>query len=247
MTPVPFRGKRNEPSYIKYIAENIAEIYNLKVEELARITSGNVYKLFGIGKTNQVSFTYKIRDSLYINVTNRCNAECVFCDRKREAVISGYNLKMNKSEEPPASKYIEEIGDPKLYKEIVFCGYGEPTIRWDIVKEIANYVKTHGGSTRLNTNGHGSAINKRDITQELEGLIDIVSISLNTTDPQKYSEIMGLKPEYFYEMINFAKKAKSFVKKVVMTAVTLNEIDIPSVQKFAEEEIGVEFRSRQYF
>ncbi len=247
MTPVPFRGKRNEPSYIKFIAEKIAEIYNLEVEELARITTGNVYKLFVIGKTNSISFTYKIRDSLYINVTNRCNAECVFCDRKREAVISGYNLKMNKSEEPPASKYIEQIGDPKHYKEIVFCGYGEPTIRWDVVKEIAAYVKKNGGSTRLNTNGHGSAINKQDITPELEGLIDIVSISLNTTDSQKYSEIMGLKPEYFYEMINFAKKAKQFVKKVVMTAVTLDEIDIPAVQKFAEEEIGVDFRARPYF
>ncbi|MCX7911303.1 MAG: radical SAM protein, partial [Endomicrobia bacterium] len=95
---------------------------------------------------------------------NRCNADCIFCDRKGEAIISGYKLKMPKNLEPPAETYIKEIGDPKQYKEIVFCGYGEPTIRWDVVKEIAKYVKDNGGKTRMNTNGHGNIINKRDIT-----------------------------------------------------------------------------------
>ena len=92
-------------------------------------------------------------------------------------------LKMKKSEEPEAEEYIKQIGDPKKYKEIVFCGYGEPTIRWDVVKLIAEFVKKNGGSTRLNTDGHGNFINKRDITPELESRIDIVSISLNSTDP----------------------------------------------------------------
>ena len=74
-------------------------------------------------------YTYQIDRSLYINVTNRCNADCVFCRRKDDPVIRGFNLKMDKSEEPPAETYISEIGDPKRFKEIVFCGYGEPTIR----------------------------------------------------------------------------------------------------------------------
>lgn len=246
MTPVPHRGNRNEPSYIKFIAEKIAEIHNLTVEDVARTTSYNTYKLFGIGTKPPLSITYKIGNSLYINITNRCNADCIFCDRKGEAVINGYNLKMKKSEEPEAEAYINEIGNPKQYKEIVFCGYGEPTIRWDVVKQIAKYVKDNGGITRLNTDGHGSFINKRDITPELAGLIDVVSISLNSIDPIQYGKLMRINPSMHAEMIDFAKKAKKY-SRVVMTIVGLSEVDSEAAKKFVTDELGVEFREREYF
>jgi TatD DNase family protein len=154
---------------------------------------------------------------------------------------------MSKSEEPPTEVYIKEIGDPKSYHEIVFCGFGEPTIRWDVVKEISKYVKQNGGRTRLDTDGHGSFINKRDITPELSGLIDIVSISINAPDAQKYSELMRVELNMFDEMISFAKKAKQYVKKVVMTAVLLNNVEIEKVRYIVENEIGAEFRCREYF
>ncbi|MEG8946596.1 TatD family hydrolase [Rosettibacter firmus] len=246
MTPVPHRGNRNEPAYIKLIAEKIAEVQNLTVEDVARATTYNVYKLFGIGSKPPVSFTYKIGNSLYINVTNRCNADCIFCDRKGDAVINGYNLKMKKSEEPEAEVYIKEIGDPKKYKEIVFCGYGEPTIRWEVVKKIAKYVKDNGGITRLNTDGHGNVINKRDITPELEGLIDVVSISLNSVDPEQYAKLMRVDPSLHAEMIDFAKKAKKY-SRVVMTIVGMNEVDSEAAKKFVTDVLGVEFREREYF
>lgn len=246
MTPVPHRGNRNEPAYIKLIAEKIAEVQNLTVEDVARATTHNVYKLFGIGSKPPVSFTYKIGNSLYINVTNRCNADCIFCDRKGDAVINGYNLKMKKSEEPEAEVYIKEIGDPKKYKEIVFCGYGEPTIRWEVVKKIAKYVKDNGGITRLNTDGHGNVINKRDITPELEGLIDVVSISLNSVDPEQYAKLMRVDPSLHAEMIDFAKKAKKY-SRVVMTIVGMNEVDSEAAKKFVTDVLGVEFREREYF
>ncbi|MCL5030967.1 MAG: TatD family nuclease-associated radical SAM protein, partial [Bacteroidetes bacterium] len=168
-------------------------------------------------------------------------------DRNGESVISGYNLKMSKSEEPDSSVYIKEIGDPKQYKEIVFCGYGEPTLRWDVVKAVAKYVKENEGRTRLITNGHGNLINKRDIVPELNGLIDVVSISFNSADPRQYSEIMGLETRYFNEMISFAKDAKDYVEKVVMTVITMDEINIERAKKTVEEKIGAEFRVRQYF
>ena len=247
MTPVPHRGKRNEPAYVKLIAEKIAEIRHIGVEDIARITSYNTFRMFGIGSKPNTSFTYQIGKNLYINVTNRCNADCVFCDRKGEAVVSGYNLKMSKSEEPAAEIYIKEIGDPKDYNEIVFCGFGEPTIRWDVVKQIAEFVKQNGGRTRLDTDGHGSFINKRDITSELNGLIDIVSISINSADPQKYSELMRVEPKMFDEMISFAKKAKQYVQKVVMSAVLLDDVEIEKVRLIVEQEIGAEFRGREYF
>ena len=135
----------------------------------------------------------------------------------------------------------------KNYKEIVFCGYGEPTIRWDVVREIAKYVKDNGGITRLNTNGHGNIINKRNITPELNGLIDVVSISFNTFDPKQYSMLVGLERSYFNEMVNFAKGAKPFVEKVVMTIVSIDEVDIERARKTVEEKIGAEFRVREFF
>lgn len=247
MTPVPHRGKRNEPAFVKFVAEKVAEVHNTTVDDIARITSLNAFRMFGIGSKPKVSYTYKLGNSLYINVTNRCNADCVFCRRKEDPFLRGYNLGMKKSEEPPAEVYIQEIGDPKQYDEIVFCGYGEPTIRWDVVKEIARYVKENGGRTRLNTNGHGNYINRRDITPEMKGLIDVVSISFNSFDPGQYAEIMKVDELHFYEMLSFAKKSKEFVEKVVMTVVDVEEIEIEKARKVVEEEIGAEFRIRHYF
>ena len=131
--------------------------------------------------------------------------------------------------------------------EIVFCGFGEPTIRWDVVKKVAKYVKDNGGRTRLNTNGHGNYINKKDITPELSHLIDIVSISLNAVDPRQYSEMMHLDSNFFNEMINFAKSSKPFVEKVVMTVVSVNNINLERARIIVEQKVGAEFRIRPYF
>ncbi len=246
MTPVPHRGERNEPANIKLVAETIADVHNLRTDDVALTTSYNAYKLFGIGYKPALSFTYQIGNSLYINVTNRCNADCIFCDRKGEAVINGYNLKMKKSEEPEAYVYIKEIGDPKRFKEIVFCGYGEPTIRWDVVKEIAKYVKENGGSTRMNTDGHGNFINKKDITPELKGLIDTVSISLNSINAEQYGALMRVDPSMHKEMLDFAIKAKEYTH-VIMSIVGLSQVDAEAAKKFVNEQLGVDFREREYF
>jgi TatD DNase family protein len=247
MTPVPFRGKRNEPAYVKYVAEQAAESHKISVEEVARITSYNVFRLFGVGSRPGTSFTYRIKDNLYVNITNRCNADCVFCDRKGEASLFGFNLKMAKKDEPDSDFYIKEIGDPTKFKEIVFCGYGEPTLRWDIVKKIAFYVKSKGGRTRLDTNGHGSFVNRRDITPEMKGLIDSVSISLNAGDSDKYAEILRVDKTMFNETIIFAKNAKNYVERLIISVVSYDDIQIEKARKIAEENIGAEFRVREYF
>lgn len=247
MTPVPFRGKRNEPAYVSYVAQQVADVHKISVEEVGIITSLNTFRFFGIGSAPKTSFTYQLGNSLYINLTNQCNADCTFCRRKEDPFLRGYNLGMKKSEEPSAHVFISEIGDPKKYDEIVFCGYGEPTIRWDVLKQVAKYVKTNGGKTRINTNGHGNIINKKDITPEMKDIIDVVSISFNTFSPKQYAELMRLDEQHFYEMINFAKLSKPFVDKVVMTVVSLDEIEIEKSRKVVKEEIGVEFRVREYF
>ncbi len=247
MTPEPNRGKRNEPAHVNLVAEKIAEIHNVKVEDIARVTSFNAFRFFGLSNNKQISFTYPIGRNLYINITNRCNADCFFCSRKGDATLHGYNLKMKKDEEPSAEIYIEEIGDPANYEEIVFCGYGEPTIRWDVVKKIARYVKANGGKTRLNTNGHGSFINKRDITPEFNGLIDTVSISINTVDPRQYAKIMKLDTRFFNEMVTFAKSVKQYVDHLVMSVVSIDEVEIGKAKDVVENKFGAEFRVRPYF
>ena len=247
LSPEPIRGKRNEPANVKYIAEKIAEVHNLSIEEIGKITSYNVFRMFGIGKGRKTSFTYKIGNALYVNVTNRCNSHCSFCRRKTDPVLKGYNLGMDKSEEPDADVIIKEIGDPKDYDEIVFCGYGEPTIRWEVVKEISKYVKKNGGRTRMNTNGHGNHINKRNIAPEFSGIIDEVSVSINSFNPKQYAELMGLESRMFNEMIDFTKRVKNYVEKVVMTIVSIDEVDVEKTRRTVEDKIGVEFRIRPYF
>lgn len=246
MTPVPFRGKRNEPAYVSYVAEKLAEIYHLTIDDIARLTSYNAFKLFGIGNIANAVYTYKIGNSLYINVTNRCNADCVFCDRKGDAVVAGYNLKMKKSDEPNAEVYIQEIGDPKKYKEIVFCGYGEPTIRWDVVKLVAQFVKANGGKTRLNTNGHGNKIQGKDITEEMVGKIDTVSISLNADNAKDYAKIMRVDESYFYDMLDFVKKSIAKNIEVVLSVVRTDNINIEKAEQLTES-LGAKFRIRELF
>ena len=86
---------------------------------------------------------YPIRNSLYLNITNRCTAACTFCVRYHTDFVKGHNLRLG--EEPTAEALIKEIGDPKRYAEIVFCGYGEPLLRLDVVKAVAAEVKQRGG------------------------------------------------------------------------------------------------------
>lgn len=247
MSPIPFRGKVNKPSNLKVIVEKIAELQGLTTEDIIRSTNFSAFKLFKIGELPPISFTYQIGKALYVNVTNRCNASCVFCDREGYASVVGYNLRMSKSQEPSAKVYIQEIGDPKKYSEVVFCGFGEPTIRLDIIKEVARYVKENGGKTRLNTNGHGNFINKRNILPELKGLIDSISISLNSADPEQYAKLMKVDKSLFYEMVDFTKEAKKYIDDVIVTIVNLREVDEQKARKFAEKELGVRFRERELF
>ncbi|MBM2844756.1 MAG: TatD family hydrolase [Bacteroidetes bacterium] len=246
LAPVPYRGKRNEPSHIPLIAKRIADLQHLSLDDVARATNYNILKLFGIGEMEEPHIVYKLKNALYVNLTIRCNADCVFCDRKGEAVIKGHNLRINR--EPTVQEVIQAIGDPTRYEEVVFCGYGEPTIRLEALKEISRWVKSLGGRTRINTDGHGSVINKRNIVPELADLIDAVSISLNSTDPQQYGELMRLDgARFFPAMIDFAKEAVKFIPNVVMTIVDLNEVDREKARRLVEEEIGATFHARPYF
>jgi TatD DNase family protein len=246
LAPEPLRGKRNEPANIPLIGKKIAQLFDVTEEDVARAARHNTKKLFNIGPVDPPQIAYRLRNSLYLNITIRCNADCWFCDRKGEAIVKGHNLKIEK--EPTGEEIVTAIGDPTAFDEIVFCGYGEPTIRLDVLKQVARIVKEKGGRVRLNTDGHGSVINHRNIVPELAGLIDSVSISLNSIDPEQYGKLMGLDgKKYHSAMIEFARECRKYIPEVVLTVVGMNEIDASAAKDFVEKEIGADFRVRPYF
>ncbi len=245
LSPVPKRGKRNEPAYVKHTAQTIADVRNVTLEDIARITTLNTKKLFKIGEMSEKGeIAYRIRDSLYLNITNRCTNRCGFCVRFHTSFVKGHNLKLES--EPSAEGIITAIGDPSPYKEIVFCGLGEPLLRLDAVKEVSKWLKDKGTKVRINTNGHGNLINKRNILPELDGLVDSISISLDAEKEDKYEEVC--KPDFkdsFEGVISFIKEAKKHIPEVNVTVVELPDIDIEKCKQLAEE-LGVGIRTRSY-
>lgn len=192
------------------------------------------------------TYTYKIGESLYVNLTNRCSNRCTFCVRDQSPQYEGYSLWLTGGE-PCAEQVIKEIGDPKKYKEIVFCGYGEPTYRLDAVLEICDYVHSLGGKTRINTNGHGSLINKRNIAPELVGKLDGVNISLNAPDVEKYNAVCRPKIEGAYDaLLRFAKDCKAAGVNCWFSVVDcIGSEQLNECYKLAES-VGIPLRVREY-
>lgn len=123
------------------------------------------------------TYVYRIGNNLYVNLTNRCSNRCTFCVRNGRQTFEGYDLWL-KNGEPSAEQVEKALGECDC-EEVVFCGFGEPTYRLGVMLEVCDYVHAHGKKTRLNTNGHGSIINERDIAPELVGKLDGINISLN--------------------------------------------------------------------
>ena len=247
LSPQKFRGKRNEPAYVRYTAEKMAEIKGLGIADVARITSRNCHDLFGIGAVDQSSkVAYQIRDSLYLNITNRCTNSCVFCAKFSDFVVKGHELKLD--HEPSAEEIKTAIGDPTRYAEVVFCGYGEPLLRLDLVKEIAQWLKDQGVAVRINTDGQANLVHGRNILPDLSGLIDAISISLNAADADKYQHLCqstyGAEKSY-HAVKEFISLAKQYISEVTATAVTYPGVDIAACEKVAKE-LGVKFRAREY-
>ena len=199
----------------------------------------------------EMTILYKVHKNLYVNLTNRCSSACTFCLRQTCDTV-GESGSLWLCHEPSYEEVIKEFDKfPKdSYEELVFCGFGEPTIRFDLIKEVAAYVKKNFNKPiRLNTNGQGNLINGRDITPELLGLIDTVSISLNNPDPKKYQEIVRSKfgEKAFDAMLSFAKEAKKYVPNVVLSTVSTT-ISKEEEEKCAKicDKLGVTYRIRPF-
>ena len=194
---------------------------------------------------------YKVHNNLYINLTNRCPYSCTFCLRQKMDKV-GESDTLWLLREPTAEEVIEEFKkwDVDSFHEIVFCGFGEPTEAFDVLKKVAKFIKSkYNKPIRLNTNGVGSLINKRNIAPELKGLIDTVSISLNNPDPEEYAKLVRSKygVKSFQEMIDFAKECKKYVPNVVMSTVdtTISHEEEKKCKEICDE-VGAVYRIRPW-
>lgn len=199
----------------------------------------------GVLCMNKQVITYKIGNSIYINVTNKCTNRCEFCIRHTEEGV-GYNLWLKK--EPGIKEIIKEIPNPGDFEEIVFCGYGEPLMRAELVLETSRILKQRGARLiRINTNGQANLIHNQNIIPEMKDIIDTVSISLNAENSEKYIKIC--KPDFgekaFPSILEFTKLCSQTVNNVILSVVNWPGVDLSACEKIAKE-LGVDFRVREF-
>ena len=195
------------------------------------------------------NIVYKIGDSLYLNITNRCTNQCAFCIRYMSRLFNKkYHLWLER--EPSKKEIISAVGDPLKYGQIIFCGYGEPLIRLNLIKEVAARLVTRDPrpKIRIDTNGLANLFWGINVLPELKGLIDIISISLDAENAEVYDQICH--PIYgkkaYPAIVDFIKEAKRYIPEVEATVVDLPAIDIPACKKIAAK-LGVSFRVRTYY
>jgi len=194
-----------------------------------------------------MTITYELKDNLYVNVTNKCPNACDFCVRNLEG---GFNHDLWLTRDPTAKEIIEDIflRDLKKYKQIVFCGFGEPLENIEEVLAVCKVVKEKSNiSTRVNTNGLANKIHGTDVTPRFKSLVDGISISLNAKNAKDYDAIchsmFGI--EAFNAILDFTEKSKSYVKDVQLSIVDCLSIEDIKECKIIAEQIGVKLKIRK--
>ena len=204
-----------------------------------------------------MTIIYPEYNGLYINLTNRCPCACTFCIRQKAAGAEFDNVDTLWLEREPTAQEViaaikEETKQERFndYKEFVFCGYGEPTEALDVLLEVADFLKTNYAlPVRINTNGLADLINKKPVAPLLAGKIDVLSISLNSSNPEIYEKTIRpvFKENAFPAMLAFAQEAKKYVPKVILTTVatTISKEDEEECTRLCER-LGVTHRIRRF-
>lgn len=196
---------------------------------------------------------YELDGKIYINLTNKCTNDCIFCLRKDKDDVKGQRLWLD-DENSTSEDVIKQFKEIKLHNdsnEVIFCGYGEPLLKLDVLKEVAQYIKKNYPSIkiRINTNGHANYVYKRDIVPELKGLIDTISVSLNGESSQEYDELSQPIFEGAYDEVK--KFIKSCADNGIETVASVvdgyrsKHLNLTKCEQIASE-LGAKFRVREW-
>ncbi|HBM99618.1 MAG TPA: TIGR04100 family radical SAM protein [Ruminococcus sp.] len=195
-----------------------------------------------------ILYTYK--DNVYLNITNKCPCACTFCIRsQKNAIGSADNLWLEHNPDFDEVKNAIDNFDFTGYNEVIFCGYGEPTNAFDLLIKVAQYIRNKMNiKIRVNTNGLGSLINERDISEELCQNVDAVSISLNCSNEEEYNKVVrpkfGIKS--YSAMLDFASRCKKYTDDVKLSVVdVIGEEEIAKCQKIADD-LDIILRVRKF-
>lgn len=202
---------------------------------------------------------YLLDGKIYINLTNRCTNDCIFCLRKDKDDVVGQTLWLD-NENSTAKDVIEQFELKKNelvnvhhspFTEVIFCGYGEPMLKFDVLKQVAEYIKKQYPKTkiRVNTNGHANYVYKKNIVPECKGLIDEFSVSLNGATKEEYNELSQPKFDQAYEEVKKFIKA-CFDENISVVASIVDgykgrHLDLNKCEKIANE-LGAKFRVREW-
>ena len=188
---------------------------------------------------------YPIADRLYLSITDRCTLACRFCPKTLGSMqVHDYDLSMD--HRPGVDEIIAAMGDISDYSSIVFCGYGEPTLRLKVLLDVAREVKRREGHVRVNTDGLANLVNKRNVLPEMSGLVDALSVSMNAQNESVYNTHCDpALPESWQAMLDFLAQAPRWVPDVTATAINgLDGVDIEACRALARK-LGVAFRQRE--
>lgn len=182
-----------------------------------------------MAKKTADTYTYRMGDNLYINLTNKCQNNCGFCLRQSADGILDNTLWL--TAEPTAQQVIDDISRAQPFCQAVFCGYGEPTMAMDVLVQVAEYLKSIGARVRLNTNGIAGA----QAAERIAGLVDEVSVSLNAPNEQIYNEVCRPSvPDAYGKMLDFVRACKQKNIDVRFTVVdTIGEENIDKCREVA--------------
>lgn len=193
---------------------------------------------------------YELDKKIYINLTNRCTNECLFCLRQDKDDVCGQELWLD-SEDFTSEDVIEQLKKFNLSSEVIFCGYGEPMLKFEVLRQVAKYIKETYPEIkiRVNTNGHANFIYKKNVVPELVGLVDEFSVSLNASNSEEYDELSQPKFENAYEEVKkFIKcSADAGIETVasIVDGYKGRRLDVEKCREIAES-LGAKLRVREW-